>query len=158
MGDIHPVQGLRATSRNILWSTIKVNEACNLAPTRPMTKVRLSTDSPHQIVIPRRTPEYQYPWFRFHCASLLFSMLDAACGDTSRGPQTWQPSPSQQTFLASLLGGCVHFFILLFFRHGPMQYVTKKSHLLSSRWIVLSEVCPACCVSRSRLLFTGFKK
>ena len=41
------------------------------APTRRMTKVRLSTDSLHQVVILRRTPEYQYLWFRFYCASLF---------------------------------------------------------------------------------------
>ncbi len=40
------VPGLRATSQNISWSTTKVNEAC-AAPTRHMTKVRTSIDSPH---------------------------------------------------------------------------------------------------------------
>ena len=41
------------------------------ALTRRMTKVMLSTDSPHRVVTSRRTPEYQYPWFRFYCASLF---------------------------------------------------------------------------------------
>jgi hypothetical protein len=36
-----------------------------------MTKVRLSIDSPHQVVISRITPEYQYPRFRFYCPSLF---------------------------------------------------------------------------------------
>ena len=58
-----PLTGLRATSQNILWSTTKVSMC--LVPTRRMTKVRLSTNSPHRVVIPRFTPEYQYPWFRF---------------------------------------------------------------------------------------------
>ena len=42
-----------------------------LAPTRRMTKVRPSIDSPHRVVILRRTPEYQYPWFRFYYNSLF---------------------------------------------------------------------------------------
>jgi hypothetical protein len=42
-----------------------------LAPTRHVTKVRLSTDSPHRVVIPRITPEFQYPWFCFYCPSLF---------------------------------------------------------------------------------------
>ncbi len=37
------------------------------------------------------------------------------------------------------LGAFLHFAL---FRCGPMQYVTTKSHLLSSRWIVLSEGMP----------------
>ena len=52
-----------------------------LAPTRHMTKVRLSTDSTHQVLIPRQTPEYQYPWFCFYFASLFSTMLDAAGSD-----------------------------------------------------------------------------
>ena len=39
-------------------------------------------------------------------------------------------------------GWWVHFSILLFFRRDPMQYVTKKSHPLSSRWIVSLEYTP----------------
>ena len=81
------VPGLRATSQNILWSTTKVNEAgmCS-APTRHVTKVRPSIDSPHRVIIPRRTPEYQYPWFCFYCASLspacwmLHHLLTWRCG------------------------------------------------------------------------------
>jgi hypothetical protein len=41
------------------------------APTRRMTKVRLSNDSPQQVVIRRITPEYQYLWFRFYCPSIF---------------------------------------------------------------------------------------
>ena len=41
------------------------------APTRHMTKVRPSIDSPHQVVISCWTPEYQYPWFYFYCDSLF---------------------------------------------------------------------------------------
>jgi hypothetical protein len=58
-------------SQNILWSTAKVNEACACPPTRHMTKVRLSIDSPHRVVILRITPEYQYPWFCFYCPFLF---------------------------------------------------------------------------------------
>jgi hypothetical protein len=41
------------------------------SPTRHMTKVRLSIDSPHQVVLSRIKPEYQYPRFRFYCPSLF---------------------------------------------------------------------------------------
>jgi hypothetical protein len=41
------------------------------AHTCHVAKVRLSTDGPHRVVIPRITPEYQYPWIRFYCASLF---------------------------------------------------------------------------------------
>jgi hypothetical protein len=49
-GAILSVPGLRATSRNILWSTTKENEAYARPPHVRMTKVRLSTDSPHRVV------------------------------------------------------------------------------------------------------------
>jgi hypothetical protein len=42
------------------------------APTCHVTNVRPSIDSPHQVVISCRTPEYQYPWFRFYCDSIFF--------------------------------------------------------------------------------------
>ncbi len=45
-----------------------------------MTKVRLSIDSP-EVVIPRITPEYQYPPIRFYCLSPFSSMIDAASSD-----------------------------------------------------------------------------
>ena len=58
------------------------------APTRRMTKVRPSIDSPHRVVI----PEYQYPWFRFYC--------DASWGDTRQGGR---PSiPPSATVLAAV--------------------------------------------------------
>jgi hypothetical protein len=57
------------------------------APTCHVTNVRPSINSPHRVAISRRTPEYQYPWFRFYCDSIFFSMLDAAGGDTHRGGQ-----------------------------------------------------------------------
>ncbi len=50
------------------------------APTRHVAKVRLSIHSPYRVVIPRITPEYQYPWFRF-IALPFSSMLDAAVSD-----------------------------------------------------------------------------
>jgi hypothetical protein len=57
-----------------------------LAPTRRMTKVRLSTDSPHQVVISHRTPECQYPWFRFYWASNFYYMAIAAGSSSPTGP------------------------------------------------------------------------
>jgi hypothetical protein len=36
-----------------------------------MTNVRLSINSPQQVVIRRIKPEYQYLWFRFYCPSLF---------------------------------------------------------------------------------------
>ncbi len=77
------------------------------APTRHVTKVRPSIDSPHRVVIPRRTPEYQYPWFRFYCASLFpacwmlhylltWRLLRGHQRLSRHRPQTWQPSPSPQ--------------------------------------------------------------
>ena len=50
------------------------------APTRRMSKVRPSINSPHRVVILHQTPEYQYHRFHFYCASLFpfSSMLDAA--------------------------------------------------------------------------------
>jgi hypothetical protein len=63
-----------------------------LAPTHHVTKVRPSIDSPHRVVIPRITPEYQYPWFRFYC--------DASWGDTRQGGR---PSiPPSATVLAAV--------------------------------------------------------
>jgi hypothetical protein len=104
------VPGLGATSQNILWSTTKVNEACARmiwcsAHTRHVTKVRLSTDSPHRVVIPYITPEYQYPWFRFYCASLFpacwmlhhlltWRPLQGCQRLSHHRPQARQPSPS----------------------------------------------------------------
>jgi hypothetical protein len=78
-----------------------------LAPTRHVTKVRLSIDSPHRVVIPRRTPEYQYPRFRFCCASLFpacwmlhylltWRPLRGHQRLSRRWPQTRQPSLSPQ--------------------------------------------------------------
>jgi hypothetical protein len=61
----------------------------------------------HQVVIPRIKPEYQYPWFRFCCASLFPAcwMLQPLIWRVLRDhrphlvccrPQTRQPSPSPQ--------------------------------------------------------------
>ena len=43
----------------------------NSAPTCHMTKVRLSNNSPHRVVILRIMPEYQYPPIHFYCPSLF---------------------------------------------------------------------------------------
>jgi hypothetical protein len=78
-----------------------------LAPTRHVAKVRLSIHSPYRVVIPRITPEYQYPWFCFYCASLfpacwmlqplIWRVLRDHCPCLPRcRPQTQQPSPSPQ--------------------------------------------------------------
>ncbi len=57
------------------------------APTRCMTKVWLSTNSPHRVVISRRTPEYQYPWFRF-IALPFFQHAGCVGGGDSPGGRT----------------------------------------------------------------------
>jgi hypothetical protein len=49
-----------------------------LAPTRQVTNVIPSIDSPHRAVIPRDTPEYQCPWFQFYRASNFYCMAIAA--------------------------------------------------------------------------------
>ena len=55
-----------------------------LGPHTSHDKVRLSTDSPHRVVISRRTPEYQYHWFRFYCNSIFFIQflsVELTCAD-----------------------------------------------------------------------------
>ncbi len=48
------------------------------APTRQVTNVRPSRNSPHRAVIPRDTPEYQCPWFQFYRASNFYCMAITA--------------------------------------------------------------------------------
>jgi hypothetical protein len=48
------------------------------APTRQVTNVRPSRDSPHQAVSLRDTPEYQCPCFQFYRASNFYCMAIAA--------------------------------------------------------------------------------
>ena len=71
------------------------------APTCHMTKVRLSTNSPHRVVILCRMPEYQYHWFCFYCDSLFPAWMrhvGILFGGADRlshcRPQSWQPSSS----------------------------------------------------------------
>ncbi len=56
------------------------------APTRQVTNVRASRDSPHQAVIPHDTPEYQCPWFQFYRASKFYCMAIAAEPSLPFGP------------------------------------------------------------------------
>jgi hypothetical protein len=49
-----------------------------LAPTRHVTNVRPSRNSPHQAVCLRQTPEYQYLRFQIYRASNLYCMAIAA--------------------------------------------------------------------------------
>ena len=56
------------------------------APTCHVRKVRPVIDSPHIAVISRRSPEYQYPWFRFYWASNFYCMAIAADSSSPTGP------------------------------------------------------------------------
>ena len=56
------------------------------APTCHVTNVRPVIDSPHIAVISRRSPEYQYPWFRFYWASNFYCMAIAADSSSPTGP------------------------------------------------------------------------
>ncbi len=74
-----------------------------LAPTRRMTKVRLSNGSPQWVVIRHITPEYQYLWFCFYCPSLfpawwmlhhlIWRLLQGHQCLSCHWPQTWQLWP-----------------------------------------------------------------
>jgi hypothetical protein len=57
-----------------------------LAPTRQVTNVRPSRDSPHRAVIPPDMPEYQCPWFQYWRASNFYCMAIAAEPSLPSGP------------------------------------------------------------------------
>ncbi len=56
------------------------------APTRHVTNVRPSPNSPHQAVISHQTPEYQCLWFQIYRASNFYCMAIAAGPSSPSGP------------------------------------------------------------------------
>jgi hypothetical protein len=71
------------------------------APTRQVTNVRPSHDSPHQAVIPSDMPEYQCHWFQFYRASNFYCMAIAAEPLLPSGPPSAADSAAVSVTVAS---------------------------------------------------------